>query len=70
MPNGENSELSLRTTQNQEILMESIKITIASFIESLPPLLQLLLGIFVTIGVLKLLMSIVDYIEDRREGKR
>ena len=44
--------------------------TIINFVEGLPPLLQLLLGIFVTLGVLKAFMTIVDYIEDRREGKK
>jgi len=44
--------------------------TIVDFVESLPPLLQLLVGIFITLGVLKVLMVIVDYIEDKREGKR
>ncbi len=44
--------------------------TIIDFVESLPPLLQLLLGIFITLGVLKGFIVIVDYFEDKREGKR
>jgi len=43
---------------------------ITEFVESLPPLLQLLLGIFLTLGFVKGFMTIVDYIEDRREGKK
>ena len=34
------------------------------------PLLQLLLGIFTTVGFIRLFMFLVDFIEDRREGKR
>lgn len=40
------------------------------FVNALPPLLQLLLGIFVTIGILKGFITLVDYIEDKREGKK
>jgi len=42
---------------------------ITDFVNTLPPLLQLLLGIFVTLGVFRCLMAIVDFIEDKREGK-
>ncbi|MBC8287560.1 MAG: hypothetical protein H8E42_08815 [Nitrospinae bacterium] len=52
---------SLDTTQ----LIEGI----TNFITALPPLLQLLLGIFATLGFLRLFMLVVDFIEDRREGK-
>ncbi|MBT3923148.1 MAG: hypothetical protein HOF21_11300 [Nitrospina sp.] len=48
-----------------EQLFESIK----NFIVALPPLLQLLIGIFATIGAIRLFMFVVDFIEDRREGK-
>tara|TARA_B100000686_G_scaffold57441_1_gene61663 strand:- start:2217 stop:2372 length:156 start_codon:yes stop_codon:yes gene_type:complete len=48
-----------------EPLIDNIK----SFVTALPPLLQLLLGIFATVGILRLFMFIVDFIEDRREGK-
>ena len=44
--------------------------TIIDFVENLPPLLQLLLGIFVTLGILKAFMVIVDFIEDRRENTK
>jgi hypothetical protein len=47
-------------------LMESI----TNFVTALPPLLQLLLGIFATIGVLRVFMFVVDFIEDKREGKK
>ncbi|UCD11354.1 MAG: hypothetical protein JSU88_12010 [Nitrospinaceae bacterium] len=40
--------------------------TIIDFVESLPPLLQLLLGVFITLGILKALMMIADFIEDKR----
>jgi hypothetical protein len=43
--------------------------TIIDFIIGLPPLLQLLAGIFGTLGILKALMLVADYIEDKREGK-
>ena len=49
--------------------MEALFISIESIILGLPPLLQLLLGIFGMLGVIKLFMFIVDFIEDRREGK-
>jgi len=42
---------------------------ITDFVNTLPPLLQLLLGIFVTLGVFRCLMAIVDFIEDKREGE-
>ena len=39
------------------------------FVNTLPPLLQLLLGVFVTLGIFRCLMAIIDFIEDKREGK-
>jgi hypothetical protein len=50
--------------------MESLFNTIKDFIITLPPLLQLLTGIFATIGAIRLFMFVVDFIEDRREGKK
>jgi len=44
--------------------------TITDFVNILPPLLQMLLGVFVTIGFFRCLMAVVDFIEDRREGKK
>ncbi len=41
--------------------------TLIDFVESLPPLLQLLLGVFITLGILKVMMMIADYIEDKRK---
>jgi len=43
--------------------------TLIDFVNTLPPLLQLLLGVFVTLGVFRCLMAIVDFINDKREGK-
>ena len=40
------------------------------FVNALPPLLQLLLGVFATLGILKGFVTLVDYIEDKREGKK
>jgi hypothetical protein len=42
--------------------------TITDFVNTLPPLLQMLLGVFVTIGFFRCFMAVVDFIEDRREG--
>ena len=42
--------------------------TITDFVSTLPPLLQMLLGVFVTIGFFRGFMAVVDFIEDRREG--
>ncbi len=44
--------------------------TIIDFLESLPPLLQLLTGVFATLAILKIFMVVVDFIEDKREGKK
>jgi hypothetical protein len=43
---------------------------ITDFVNTLPPLLQLLFGVFVTLAFIKCFMAIVDFIEDRREGKK
>ncbi|MBT5471026.1 MAG: hypothetical protein HOK41_10530 [Nitrospina sp.] len=50
--------------------MESLFKSIESFLVGIPPLLQLLLGVFAMIGLIKLFMVTVDFIEDRREGKK
>ena len=42
---------------------------IIGFVDTLPPLLQLLLGIFITVAIFRILMVIIDFIEDKREGK-
>ena len=54
----------------QEVIVEALFTSIESIILDLPPLLQLLLGIFGMLGVIKLFMFIVDFIEDRREGTK
>ena len=43
--------------------------SITNFIKALPPMLQMLAGLFATLGFIKLFMLVVDYIEDRKEGK-
>ena len=43
--------------------------TLIDFMNALPPLLQLLLGVFVTLGIFRCVIAIVDFIEDKREGK-
>ncbi len=50
--------------------MESLLKSLEAVILGLPPLLQMLLGIFAMIGLIKLFMFSVDLIEDRREGKK
>ncbi|NIQ01977.1 MAG: hypothetical protein GWM98_17545 [Nitrospinaceae bacterium] len=42
--------------------------TIVEFVESLPPLLQFLLGVFITIGIIKTLMIVADFFDKKREG--
>ena len=50
--------------------MESLLKSVEAFILGLPPLLQMLLGIFAMIGLVKLFMLSVALIEDHREGKK
>ena len=50
--------------------MENLLKSVEASILGLPPLLQMLLGIFAMIGLIKLFMLTVDLIEDRREGKK
>jgi len=42
---------------------------ITDFVNTLPPLLQLLLGVFATLCVFRFLIAIIDFIEDKREEK-
>ena len=49
--------------------MEYLIGSITNFIKVLPPMLQMLAGLFATLGCIKLFMVVVDYIEDRKEGK-
>ena len=53
----------------KETLHEKTNYSIKNFITALPPMLQLLFGLFATLGVIKLFMLVVDFIEDRREEK-
>ena len=40
---------------------------VESFVNQLPPLLQLLLGVFLTIGIMKVLIKIADFFEEKRK---
>ncbi len=44
--------------------------TIIDFIDSLPPLLQFLLGVFITIGIVKVLLTVADHFQAKREGRK
>ena len=46
-------------------ILSTIK-TIENFINQLPPFLQLLIGVFLTIGIMKILIMIADFIETKR----
>lgn len=41
-----------------------------NFVNQLPPLLQLLLGVFLTIGLMKLLIMIADFFDKKREQNK
>jgi hypothetical protein len=43
--------------------------TIIDFMETLPPLLQLMAGGFATIGIIKVMLMIANFIEAKREKK-
>lgn len=43
--------------------------TIIDFMETLPPLLQLMAGGFATLGIIKIVLMIANFIEDKR-GKK
>ena len=60
----------LANRRKMDEFLEALFTSIESIILDLPPLLQLLLGIFGMLGVIKIFMFIVDLIEDRREGKK
>jgi hypothetical protein len=49
--------------------MENLINSITNFIVDLPPMLQMLAGLFGTLAILRIFMFVVDFIEDRREGK-
>ena len=50
--------------------MDNFLKSVEALIIDLPPFLQMLLGIFIMVGLVKLFMFTVDFIEDRREGKK
>jgi len=43
--------------------------TIVDFMETLPPLLQFLAGVFVTLAIVKVILIIANFIQAKREGK-
>jgi hypothetical protein len=49
--------------------MEKFLQAIADFMETLPPLLQLMAGIFVTLGMVKVFLMIVKFAESKNEKK-
>lgn len=49
--------------------MEFIWQAVENFVGQLPPLLQLLLGAFVSLGVMKVAILIADYVEEKRPEK-
>ncbi|VAX33421.1 hypothetical protein MNBD_NITROSPINAE05-10 [hydrothermal vent metagenome] len=51
-------------------MLEKIFQAIADFMGTLPPLLQLMAGIFVTIGMVKVFLMIVKFAESRSEQKK
>ena len=50
--------------------MKSFFESIENFVLSLPPLLQLILGVLTMIGLVKLFMTTVDFFEDRKERNK
>ncbi len=49
--------------------MNEIKNAIVNFVEALPPLLQLILGMTIAIGSVKMIIVVADIIEARKEKK-
>ena len=49
--------------------MEDIAIWVEGFIEQLPPLLQLILGMFLSLGVFKLLLMASDAYDNWKKKK-
>jgi|TARA_B110000438_G_C15529356_1_gene527763 hypothetical protein len=50
--------------------MNEIKSLIVSFVEALPPLLQLILGMAVAIGAVKIMIALADKIEAKKNKKK
>ena len=51
-------------------MLENLFQAIADFMETLPPLLQLMAGIFVTLGMVKVFMIIVKFAESKDKKKK
>jgi len=51
-------------------MLENLFQAIEDFMGTLPPLLQLMAGIFVTLGLVKVFMMIVEYAESRSQKKK
>ena len=51
-------------------MLENSLQTIADFMETLPPLLQLMAGVFLTIGMVKVFLMIVKSAESKSEEKK
>ncbi|MBI5427722.1 MAG: hypothetical protein HZA02_05505 [Nitrospinae bacterium] len=49
--------------------MQPILSAIEDFVSQLPPLLQLLLGAFVTLAIFKAIMTAVNFLEKKDDGK-
>lgn len=46
--------------------MESILLSIEDFLAKLPPLLQLLAGVFATLAIMKVIILIADYFDEKK----
>ena len=51
-------------------MLENLFQAIADFMETLPPLLQLMAGVFVTLGLVKIFMMIVKFAESKSGEKK
>lgn len=51
-------------------MLENFIQAIADFMGTLPPLLQLMAGVFVTLGMVKVFMMIVKFAETKNENKK
>jgi hypothetical protein len=51
-------------------MLENLFQAIADFMETLPPLLQLMAGFFVTIAMVKVFLMIVKFAESKSEEKK
>jgi len=51
-------------------MLETLFQAIADFMETLPPLLQLMAGVFVTLGMVKIFIMIVKFAESKSDKKK